>query len=84
MSFFSEILDLSIADSIKDEIAVELVMGTSVRIIGKLKIDNMTSDEIVLKNKKNKVKIFGTNLNICSMAKGEMEIEGNVSGVVRE
>lgn len=84
MSFFSEILDGVNINNVKNEVNCELIFGVKIKITGNLKIDNMDNKEIILKNKKTIIKILGENLSIYSLAKGEVEIEGNVLGVIKE
>ena len=55
----------------------------NLEILGNFKIDDLGENEIVLKVKKTKIKIFGSNLKIVTFAKGEVEIAGNIDGVVK-
>ena len=83
MSFFSDFFDSVKLEDEKNKIYCSMIFGKKITIIGSAKIDSMSQDEIVLRVKKEKIKITGTNLIISSMAKGEFEIEGNVVGVVK-
>lgn len=83
MSFFNEFFESISLDSDDDKIFCNLVLGVGVRIFGKLKIDTMQETEIILKSKKERIRIYGENLNIASMSKGEIEIEGIIQGVAR-
>lgn len=83
MSFFNEFFESISLDSDDNKIYCNLVLGVGVRVFGKLKIDTMQETEIVLKNKKERIRIYGKNLNIASMSKGEVEIEGIIQGVAR-
>ena len=84
MSFFNDFFEKSEVENAKKIVYCDLVFGEKISLIGDLKVDNMASDEIVFKNKKNRFKITGRNLSIYSMSKGEFRIEGDVCGVVRE
>lgn len=84
MSFFNEFFDNSVVECAKNKISCDIIFGEKISIIGNLKIDNMTNEEMVFKNKNNKIKIIGKNLNIYSMAKGEFKIEGDICGVLKE
>lgn len=83
MSFFSDFFNNVMIENEKNKIYCSLIFGNKLSIIGNVKIDMMSEDEIVLKVKKGKIKIIGSNLIISSMAKGQFEIEGNVTGVMR-
>lgn len=83
MSFFNDFLDtISIQDQ-ENNVSCNVVFGRNVRIIAKFKIEKMSEDEIVLKCKKDIIKIIGTGLTAVMIAKGEIEIEGNVTGVIK-
>ena len=84
MSFFSDFFDLVKVEEVKNQICCDMVFGKKIRLVGNFKIDLMADNEIVLKVNKIKYRIFGTDLTIFSISKGEMEIVGNISGVVKE
>lgn len=82
MSFFNEFIDsFSFEDISENKISVCVVFGLGVKIVGNLKIDEMNEDKIVLARKKDKIAVVGTGLEITTLAKGEIEINGNVIGV---
>ena len=83
MSFFSDFFESVKLEDEKSKIRCSLVLGQSITIIGNAKIDVMDKNEIILKFKKDMVKIIGSDLIISSMTKGEFEIEGNVVGVFK-
>ena len=83
MSFFSDFFDNVMIENEKNKIYCSLVFGQKASIIGGAKIDTMNQDEIIIKIKKEKIKIIGSNLTISSMSKGEFEIEGCVDGVLK-
>lgn len=80
MSFFNEFYSSFCFDD-DNRLLCNFVYGAGVRISGNFKVDNMNEDEIVLKYKKDKVKIYGTGMIISSLARGEIEVVGNVIGV---
>ena len=84
MSFFSDFLESTDISDAKNEVSCEIVFGKYLHIVGKLKIDNMTSCEIILRNKRDLIKIIGKDLIVSSVAKGEIEVQGQVDGVFRE
>ena len=83
MSFFYDFLESFSIDDIGDKICCDLIFGQALKILGNFKIDDLGENEIVLKVKKTKIKIFGSNLKIVTFAKGEVEIAGNIDGVVK-
>ena len=83
MSFFHKFFENVLIEDEEKKIFCSLIFGEKIKIVANAKIDAMNEDEIVLKIKKDKIKIIGSNLIISSMAKGEFEIEGNVFGVVK-
>lgn len=83
MSFFNEFFETISLDFDTEKIFCNVVFGVGVRLIGKLKIESMQDTEIILRNKRERIRIYGMQLNISSMSKGEFEIEGNIQGVAR-
>lgn len=83
MSFFNEFFESISLDDNANNIYCNVVFGVGVRIFGKFKIDSMQETEIVLKNKRERIRVYGDGLSISSLSKGEVEIEGFVQGVAR-
>lgn len=83
MSFFNDFLDTITLDDQVNKVSCNIVFGRDVKIIANFKIEKMSENEIILKCKKDVVKIIGTGLTAVMIAKGEMEIEGNVTGVMQ-
>lgn len=83
MSFFNDFLNSVSVDDVKNKICCDLIFGVSIRILGAFKIDTLSEDEILLSFGKSQIKIIGQELKIASLAKGELEILGNVNGVVK-
>lgn len=80
MSFFNEFYSSFCFDD-DNRLLCNFVYGAGVRISGKFKVDEMNENRIVLKYKKDKVEISGTGMIISSLARGEIEVVGNVIGV---
>ena len=83
MSFFCDFFKMLSIDDLTDKVCCDIVLGFGVRILANFKIETLTEDEIVLKCRKNRIKIIGSELKILSLSKGEIEISGKVDGVVK-
>ena len=83
MSFFYDFVDALSIEDLTGEVCCNLVFGRAVKILANFKIEDLNECEIVLKCKKFKIKIIGENLKISTIAKGEIEVAGNVVGVVK-
>ena len=83
MSFFNVFLDSVSIDDVKNKICINLILGEAVRVLAEHKIELMSDEEIVLKCGKIRIKIFGSGLEIVTLAKGEVEITGNVCGACK-
>lgn len=83
MSFFNDFLDTISLDDQLNRVSCNVVFGQNLKIIADFKIEKMNEDEIILKCKKDRIKVIGTGLVAVMIAKGELEIEGNVTGVVK-
>lgn len=83
MSFFCEFFKMLSIDDLNDKICCDIVFDYGARILANLKIENLSENEIILKCKKTKIKIIGSDLKILSFSKGEIEISGKVDGVVK-
>lgn len=83
MSFFYDFINSLSIDDLGNKVCSSLVFDCGVRISANFKIETLQEDEIVLKCKKNRIKVIGKNLKVVSLAKGEIEIAGNVDGVVK-
>ena len=62
MSFFNDFVESVSIDDIGNKICCNFVFGCGLRILANFKIENLQEDEIVLKCKKERIKIFGTGL----------------------
>ena len=67
----------------RKRIVCNLVLGQSIKIIGNYKVEVLDASEIILKVNKERIKIDGDMLSVVSMAKGEIDVVGNVNGVVK-
>lgn len=83
MSFFNDFLDTISIDDRINKVSCNVVFGLNVKIIADFKIVKMAEDEIILKCKKELFKVVGSGLSAVMIAKGEIEIEGNVTGVMK-
>ena len=83
MSFFTDFFNNAVLEESRKKIICNLVFGQSIKIIGNYKIETLSESEIVLKVNKERVKIEGTMLSVVSIAKGEIDVVGNVNGVMR-
>lgn len=81
MSFFNDFFESISLDENENNIKCNVVFGVGVRVFGLHKIESMDEMEIVLKNKKTRLRIYGNELTISSLARGEVEISGFVQGV---
>lgn len=83
MSFFNDFLKNVEIDDVKNEIIVSAVVGNKLMILGNMKVLELNENEIVISDKKYIYKIIGKGLILSSMAKGELNIKGDVSGFLR-
>lgn len=81
MSFFYDFLKYFDLTNIDAKTTITNILGYGVIIIGNLKIKDIQEDEIVLNNKREIISIFGKNLIIKSISKGEIIISGNVTKI---
>ena len=81
MSFFSDFLESVAIDDVSDKMVCNIVFGSAIKVNCNFKLEQMNEDEIVLKCKKDRFKIIGTGLKIITIAKGEIEVIGNICGV---
>ena len=58
-------------------------MGYGVKISANFKVESLEENEIILKCKKERIKVFGKNLKVLTLSKGEIEISGKVDGVLK-
>lgn len=79
MSFFNDFFT-EIGFNSSERLAVTVVFGKGAYVFGAYKILALAESEIVVLVKKKYYKIFGENLKIKTMSKGEMVIVGNVVG----
>lgn len=83
MSFFNDFINSIAVDDIQNKILANVVFGVGIKLSGNFKLEQMEENEIVLKLKKEKFKVIGSGLEIATVAKGEIEIIGNVCGVIK-
>ena len=81
MSFFYDFLKYFDVTDLHDKISVTMLVGYGVMIVGNLKLNQITDEFISFSAKKDKLKIFGNNLKINSIAKGEVVIGGDIKKI---
>ena len=83
MSFFNEIFKEIGISNLSENLSFSVVFGKACYVFGDYKILALTENEIVVMAKKKSYKIYGDNLKIKTMSKGELVVEGKVDGAVR-
>lgn len=78
MSFFYDYLKYFNLSSLSDKTTITVIVNSGVVVTGNFKISEILDDYIYLSSKKDKVKVYGENLKIMSIAKGEIVISGKV------
>lgn len=81
MSFFNDFLEYFNLESVTDKTMITFIVGVGLVVVGKIKIENLNDDQIDLKSNKNLIKIFGEDLKIKSVSKGELIIAGEVKSI---
>jgi len=83
MSFFNDFFrEIGVMQE-SEKLSVTLVFGKGAYVFGDYKILALTESEIVVLVKKKAYKIFGQNLKIKTMSKGELVIVGRVDGAMK-
>ena len=78
MSFFNDFLDYFDVSDMSNQISIFSIIGIGLIVEGNVSVLNLSSELIELKTPKGKISIFGENLLIKSISKGEVVIEGKV------
>jgi hypothetical protein len=60
------------------KISVAMVVGLGAVIVGDVRVIEISGENILLQSKKQSVNVVGESLEISSLSKGEILIEGNV------
>lgn len=81
MSFFNDFLEYFNLEGVTDKTMITFIVGVGLVVVGKIKIENLNDDQIDLKSNKNLIKIFGEDLKIKSVSKGELIIAGEVKSI---
>lgn len=81
MSFFYDLMKCFNISDISSKITLTFVLGVGLAVVGKVKILNLSEEEIVVGNKKQKIIISGNDLIIKSVSKGEVIIGGSVLNI---
>ena len=81
MSFFCDVFQDFDVMSCDKKVKAVVVFGERVFVVGNVKVDMLSADKIILKNKQMSVVVWGENLFVETMSKGEFLIKGNVKQV---
>lgn len=81
MSFFYDFLDYFRVDDVSDKTSIVAVIGVGLMITGKIKILSLSDELVEVKSFKEKLSVFGNNLIIKSVSKGEIVISGKVTKI---
>ena len=81
MSFFNEFINFFKVDDMSGKISVSMVVGIGAVIVGDVRVIEISAQNILLQSKRQSVNVVGDGLEISSLSKGEILIEGNVSKV---
>ena len=81
MSFFNEFINFFKVDDMSGKISVSMVVGIGAVIVGDVRVIEISAQNILLQSKRQSVNVVGDSLEISSLSKGEILIEGNVSKV---
>lgn len=84
MSFFYDFLKYFDLKNLDASTTVTLIVGVGAVIIGKIKIKDISENQIRVTSKKNIISVTGENLNIKSISKGELVIGGNIKNIETE
>lgn len=81
MSFFYDVLSVFNMNELGDNLSISYIENKGIFIVGKFKVEMVEETMICLKTKKQRVDIFGENLSVKTMAKGEIAIEGKILNI---
>ena len=83
MSFFNDfLLDLGL-DDIENNVLCYCVFDKGLKITGNIKIEQMQETEIIIKCKKERIRILGQDMIVKSISKGELDVIGKIYGVTK-
>ena len=82
MSFFDEIVNC--VDVVDDDFSIKIILNKCVYLCGIFKIIEFNKEMILISIKNKNYKIIGFELNIKTLAKNELFIQGNVIGFVED
>ena len=83
MSFFNDLFKEIGVMQESEKLSVTVAFGKGAYVFGDYKILALTESEIVVMIKKKSYKIYGENLKIKTMSKGELLVEGKVDGAIK-
>ena len=84
MSFFYDFLKYFDIKDIDAKTTITTIVGYGVILIGKIKIKNIDENEISIISNREKIMLYGTELTIKSISKGELVVAGKISKIETE
>lgn len=78
MSFFYDFLDYFKVNDLNEKVSVFAVLGTGIVIMGKFTIINLDPEVVELKSGKTFISVHGQNLEVKSIARGEVVLTGKL------
>lgn len=78
MSFFYDFVkEMKISD-LETETLMSFILDKGFRVIGKIKVMLLEENKIIVKSHKKQITIYGENLEMNTIAKGEIIVSGKV------
>lgn len=84
MSFFYDFLKYFDIKDLDAKITITTIVGIGTIVIGKIKIKNIQENEVKFLANKKVISVFGENLSIKTISKGELVIRGEVKKIEME
>ena len=81
MSFFNDFLNYFKINDISNKIAVSMVVGVGICVIGNFKVKSLSDCEIIFVINKDLFIIKGDGLKIATISKGEVVVAGDVKSL---
>ena len=84
MSFFCDFLKYFDISDISLKTTITIIVGVGISVVGNLKIKDIQNEFIELSSKREIVKIYGQDLTVKSISKGEIVVSGNIKNIEME
>lgn len=81
MSFFNDFLDFFKVKDLTNKVSLSMIVGVGLIVVGKIKILNFSEELIEIKADKQKINLYGEELSISTMSKGEIIVAGIVKKI---